>query len=93
MTALTITQINTAIISGGFTTDQLRSMTDAITFARAQLTNKMRFTLVTGAAVKFTSSRTGMVTTGTVKKINRKFVIVNTNTGNWRVPAHMLTAV
>jgi len=45
-----------------------------------------------GTLVKFTSSRTGMSVTGTVQKINRKFIIVReTNKlSNWRVPANML---
>jgi hypothetical protein len=43
--------------------------------------------------VKFTSSRDGSVYTGKVRKINIKYVIVDTARGGFRVPASMLTAV
>ena len=88
-----ISAINSAIISGNFTNDQLTSITDAIKFARAQIAQKNKYTLTVGTKVKFTNSRTGMVITGDVQKINRKFVIVKTGPLNtWRVPANMLSA-
>jgi hypothetical protein len=88
-----ISAINSAIISGNFTNDQLTSITDAIKFARAQIAQKNKYTLTVGTKVKFTNSRSGMVITGDVQKINRKFVIVKTGPLNtWRVPANMLSA-
>jgi hypothetical protein len=88
-----ISAINSAIISGNFTNDQLTSITDAIKFARAQIAQKNKYTLTVGTKVKFTNSRNGMVITGDVQKINRKFVIVKTGPLNtWRVPANMLSA-
>jgi len=88
-----ISAINSAIISGNFTNDQLTSITDAIKFARAQIAQKNKYTLKVGTKVKFTNSRNGMVITGDVQKINRKFVIVKTGPLNtWRVPANMLSA-
>jgi exosome complex RNA-binding protein Csl4 len=91
----TIQDINSTIISGQFTNDQLNSIVTAVTFARNQLAQKTRFTLVKGSAVKFTSSKSGQTVIGTVEKVNRKFVIVKENGkafGNWRVPANMLEA-
>ena len=88
-----ISAINSAIISGNFTNDQLTSITDAIKFARAQIAQKNKYTLTVGTKVKFTNSRNGMEITGDVQKINRKFVIVKTGPLNtWRVPANMLSA-
>jgi hypothetical protein len=49
MTTLTIAEINTAIIAGSFTNDQLNSIGDAIKFARAQIANQNKFTLVKGS--------------------------------------------
>ena len=96
MTTLTIAEINTAIIAGNFTNDQLNSIGDAIKFARAQIANQNKFTLVKGSQVKFTNSRSGQTVLGTVEKVNRKFIIVRETGkafgGNWRVPANMLTA-
>ena len=88
-----ISAINSAIISGNFTNDQLTSIIDAVKFARAQIAQQNKHTLTVGTKVKFTNSRTGMEITGDVQKINRKFVIVKTGPLNtWRVPANMLSA-
>jgi len=87
-----IQQVNKTIMFGNFTNDELNSIGDAIKFARAQIANQNKREMRVGTLVKFTSSRSGMVITGTVKKVNRKFIIVNeTNKlSNWRVPANML---
>jgi hypothetical protein len=37
---MNITQINTAIMTGNWTNDQLTSMIDAVKFARSQLTKQ-----------------------------------------------------
>jgi len=89
---LAIQEINSAIIAGNFTNDQLTSISDAVRFARAQLGQQTKYTLKVGTKVKFTSSRSGMEVTGDVQKINRKFVIVKSGMTNWRVPASMLSA-
>lgn len=93
MTTLTIAEVNTAIIAGNFTNDQLNSIGDAIKFARAQIANQNKFTLVKGTKVKFTNSRSGQTVIGSVEKVNRKFIIVKSGMTNWRVPASMLSAV
>jgi hypothetical protein len=89
---LAIQEINSAIIAGNFTNDQLTSINDAVRFARAQLGQQTKYTLSVGTKVKFTSSRTGMEVSGDVQKINRKFIIVKSGMTNWRVPASMLSA-
>jgi hypothetical protein len=89
---LAIQEINSAIIAGNFTNDQLTSISDAVRFARAQLGQQTKYTLSVGTKVKFTSSRTGMEVSGDVQKINRKFIIVKSGMTNWRVPASMLSA-
>lgn len=93
---MTIQEINTSIISGNFTNEQLNSITEAIKFARSQLVKVNKSTLVKGTTVKFTNSRSGKIVLGTVEKVNRKFVIVCEAgafiSTNWRVPANMLTA-
>ena len=91
----TLKDINTAIVTGSFTDAELTSIADAIRFARSQLTRKATCTLRAGAKVKFTSSKTGRDVTGTVIKVNRKFIHVKEDTGfmTWRVPGNMLTAI
>lgn len=93
----TIQEINSSIIAGTFTNDQLDSIVMAVKFARNQLATKNKFTLFKGSQVKFTSSKNGQTVLATVEKVNRKFVIVKENGkafgGTWRVPANMLSAV
>ena len=90
---MNIKDINSAIMFGDFTNDELNSIGDAIRFRRSQLTTQTRRSLSLGCAVKFTNSRTGQLVTGKVNKINRKFVIVDAGLTRWRVPANMLEAV
>lgn len=84
-------QINTAIVTGTWTNDELTSMIDAIKFARAQLTQRAKFNLRVGGQVKFTSQKTGMTYVGSVEKIAQKFATINTGTGRWKVPMNMLS--
>jgi hypothetical protein len=89
---LSIRDINSAIIAGTFTNDQLSSIVDAVRFARSQLTQQTKRSLTLGDTVKFTSTKNGMTYTGTVNKIAIKFVTVRTAQGLWKVPANMLVA-
>ena len=91
----TLQEINTAIVTGSFSDAELTSIADAIRFARSQLTRRATVTLRVGPKVKFTSSTTGRDVTGSVTKVNRKFIHVKEDTGlmTWRVPGNMLTAV
>ena len=73
---MNIKEINTAIMHGNFTNEELNSINDAIRFARAQLIARNKMVLSIGSIVKFKSSTRGVIS-GTVKKINRKYVLVN----------------
>ena len=86
-------EIRSAIRTGSFTNDELNLLSEAIKYARAELGRDIKHTISVGAAVKFTSSRDGSTYSGTVRKINIKYVIVDTPRGGFRVPASMLTAV
>ena len=95
---MNIKEINTAIMHGDFTNEQLNSISDSIRFARAQLAVRNKSTMGKGSKVKFTNSRSGVTVLGEVEKVNRKFVIVRENNPgfiatNWRVPASMLTVI
>jgi small-conductance mechanosensitive channel len=90
---MNIMQINTEILQGGWTNDQLTSIIDAVKFARARLTEQTKRSLRIGDNVNFNSVKQGRNVTGTVMKIAIKFVTVRTATGLWRVPANMLTVV
>jgi exosome complex RNA-binding protein Csl4 len=94
---MNIKEINTAIMHGDFTSEQLNSMSDAIKFARAQIALRNKSIMSKGSKVKFTNSRSGVTVLGEVEKVNRKFVIVREQGkafgGSWRVPASMLTII
>jgi exosome complex RNA-binding protein Csl4 len=87
-----IQQINSSIMFGSFTNDELNSIVSAVTFARAQLLKQAKNSFVRGSKVKFTSSRSGQVVIGEVTDVKRKFIHVRSGMTNWRVPANMLTA-
>ena len=90
---MNVKDINTAIVTGTWTNDQLSSVIDAVKFARSRLAQTTKWSLKIGDSVNFTSSKTGMNYTGVVMKIAIKYVTVKTVSGLWRVPANMLTLV
>lgn len=95
---MTIQDINSAIIGGSFTNDQLNGIIQSIKFARSQLANKNKFTFVKGTQAKFVDNKTGQYIVGTVEDVKRKFIHVRENSSGrlvsrvWRVPASMLEA-
>jgi hypothetical protein len=88
-----IKQINSAIMFGTWTNDELTSMVDAVRWNRASLVKQIKNTIVVGDNVEFTSNKSGCRVRGLVTKVAVKYVTVNTGTGLWRVPANMLTVV
>jgi hypothetical protein len=90
---MNVQDINTALVTGSFTNDQLSSVIDAVKFARSRLARATKCTLRVGDNVNFTSSKTGQNMTGFVTKIAIKYVTVKTMGGLWRVPANMLNKV
>ena len=89
----TVQEINTAIIQGTLSNDELSSVIDAVKFARSRLSQLTKFSLRVGDNVNFNSAKQGRNITGVVMKIAIKYVTVKTATGLWRVPANMLTKV
>lgn len=87
---MNIKEINTAIITGSFTNDELNSIGDAVKFARSRIVAQNKFTLAKGARVQFTG-RSGVIF-GTIEKIAIKRANVMTAQGRYAVPLNMLTA-
>jgi hypothetical protein len=91
-----IKQINSAIMFGNFTNEQLDSIQSAVQYARAQLRSVKIREFRKGDTVKFTSTKRGVTIVGTVEKVAIKYVTVReSNTGRitsglWKVPANML---
>ena len=93
MTYATIQEVNTAIMFGNFTNEQLNSIADAVSYARAQLRATKIRSFTKGDTVKFTSAkRGGLVVQGTVTKVAIKYVTVKDGVMLWKVPANMLEA-
>ena len=87
------TDIQSAIVSGQFSNDELVAIQRALTFANAQLAQKKIRIFNKGSMVKFTSNRNGQFYVGTVEKVGIKNVTVRTPVGLYRVPANMLEGV
>jgi hypothetical protein len=90
---MNIDRINSAIIQGNLTNDELTTVIEAVKYARSRLQKQVKNALMIGDNVNFTSSKTGMNMTGVVTKIAIKYVTVKTLQGAWRVPANMLTKI
>jgi hypothetical protein len=90
---MNVDRINTAIISGNLTNDELSTVIDAVRYARAQLGKQSIRALSIGDNVNFNSVKQGRNVTGVVVKIAIKYVTVKSISGLWRVPANMLTVV
>lgn len=73
------------------TNDELNQILDAWKLKRTYLTRQNVRQLAVGDSVQF-NGRNGL-TKGTVSKINRKYIIVDTGFSKWRVPANMLEKV
>jgi DUF971 family protein len=89
----TIQEINSTIMFGDLTNDQLDSIVMAIKYRRNQLGREVKRAVSPGARVKFHSSRRNQTVIGTVEKVAIKYVTVNSGTTRWRVPANMLEIV
>ena len=87
-----VKEINSAIMFGNLTNDELSTVIDAVKFARTQLTKQKTRAFSIGDRVKFTSNRNGLTYVGNVRKVKIKFVLVNTPGGVFNVPANMLEA-
>ena len=85
-----IKAINSAIVTGSFTNDELSSIIDAVKFARSRLTSLAKCTMRAGDRVKWNSPKQGVVVEGVITKVAVKFATVRTDKGMWKVPMNML---
>jgi len=90
---LSISEVNSAIMTQVWTDVELRSMIDAVKWNRTNLAKQIKRSIMVGDNVQFTSSKTGRQMRGFVTKIAIKYVTVNTGLGLWKVPANMLSVV
>jgi uncharacterized protein YkvS len=86
--------VQTAITAiRGMDNDEINQVVEAIKLQRTFNARATARSLTVGDAVEFTG-RGGRTVVGTVEKINRKTVIVNSPTqGKWKVTASMLKQI
>ena len=90
---MNISEMNSAIIHGSFTNEELTSIIDAVKFARSKLGRATMWAIKRGDKVSYVSNRTGQSVVGEVIDIKIKNVIVQVGMTRWKVPANMLTKV
>ena len=88
---IAIQQINSQIMFGSFTNEQLNSIVMAIKYRRAQITRETKRSIELGDIVKFVNPRSGRTHQGNVVKINIKNIKVREGNTTWNVPANLLT--
>ena len=97
MSQLSIQDVNSAIMFGNCTNDQLESIIGAVKFRRTEIARSVKRSVTKGATVRFYNARLGRDMTCTVEKVAIKFITVRENGpvlgGLWRVPASMPTVV
>ncbi len=91
MSQLSIQDVNSAIMFGSFTNEQLNSIATAIKYRRAQVAKENKRSIMLGDVVKFVNPRSGRTHQGNVVKINIKNVKVREGFTTWNVPASMLS--
>jgi ribosomal protein L35AE/L33A len=91
MSQLSIMDVNSTIMFGSFTNEQLDSIVSAIKYRRAQVARENKRSIMLGDVVKFVNPRSGRTHQGNVVKINIKNVKVKEGFTTWNVPANMLT--
>ena len=88
-----INQINTEIMQGSFTNDQLNSILSSVKYRRRQIGREIKRTIQVGDTVKFYHPKLGHDLTGPVKQVMIKNIVVETTKGRYRVPANLLEVV
>ena len=86
----TIQEVNSSIMFGNFTNEQLNSIVSAGQFGRNQLAKQTKRSVTIGTRVSFVNSRTGRKEVGEVTAIKIKNLVIRVGMTNWRVPASMV---
>ena len=91
MSQSSIQDVNSAIMFGSFTNEQLESVAAAVKYRRSQIACENKRAIMMGDIVKFVNPRSGRTHQGNVVKINIKNVKVREGFTTWNVPASMLS--
>ena len=89
---MNVKDINSAIISGTFTNDDLNAIGNAIKFARSRIASTLAFTLTKGTKVRVNHAKVQGLT-GTVLKVKIKKADVDFGGRVYNVPLAMCQVV
>ena len=90
---LTNTEMESIVAKiGNLDFDQCKELNERLTMQRTFLANQSVRSFVIGDTVTFTGRR-GVVNTGEITKVNRRYIHVKVGHMNWKVPAEMLSKV
>lgn len=74
--------------------DQLNQLVEAIQLKRQYLTKQATRSFLVGDTVRFKSSKTNTIKTGTITKVARKYITIDCGPfDSWRVPGNMVEKV
>lgn len=90
---MNIDSINSAIVAGNLSNDELDSVIAAVNYARARIARKNAAKLSVGVMVTFTNPRNGDKFKGRVEAIKIKNASVRCAGTLYRVPMNLLTLV
>jgi len=90
---MNIDSLNSAIIAGNLSNDELDSVIAAVKYARARIARKNAAKLSVGAMVTFTDPRNGDKFKGRVESIKIKNASVRCAGTLYRVPMNLLSLV
>ena len=88
----TVAAINSAILAGNFTAEEIRSISNAVSYKFKEMQRAATVRFAKGDKVSF-ETRSGEIVTGTVARVNQKTVTINTPTSQWKVSSTLIRRV
>ena len=85
----TVAQINSAILAGSFSAEEIRSISQAVSIKFKEMQRVATVRFAKGDKVSF-QTRSGETITGVVARITQKTVTVNTPNSQWKVSGSLL---
>ena len=82
-------EITNSILHGSFTAEEIRALSNAISFKFKEMQRVATVRFAKGDKVSF-PTRSGETITGVVARVNQKTVTVNTPNSQWKVSGSLL---
>ena len=82
-------EITNSILHGSFTAEEIRALSNAISFKFKEMQRMATVRFAKGDKVKF-ETRSGETITGVIARVNQKTVTINTPTSQWKVSSTLI---